>query len=76
MTSNQVIEAVFELDGDGEFDGDRDTTSAAIANHIGGSVVDAITLCVELEKKGQIRDGGWGWVLTDAGMKVMEVITA
>lgn len=70
MKSNQVIEAVFELEGTG------DTCAANIANHLGGSVVDAITICVELEKKQLIAPSDEGYRLTAAGVKRMEVLTA
>ena len=70
MKSNQIIEAVFELEGTG------DTCAAAIANHLGGSVVDAITICVKLEKDHLIAPSEEGYGLTAAGVKHMEVLTA
>lgn len=70
MKSNQVIESVFELEGTG------DTCAARIANHLGGSVVDAITICVELEKKQLIAPSKEGYGLTEAGLKRVEILTA
>lgn len=70
MKANKVIEAIFELE-------DSDNTSAsAIADHIGGSVVDVITICGQLKNDGLIEDVVGGFGLTDAGMDRLEVLTA
>ena len=70
MKANKVIEAIFELE-------DSDNTSAsAIADHIGGSVVDVITICGQLKNDGLIEDVVGGYGLTDAGMDRLEVLTA
>ena len=70
MKANKVIEAIFELE-------DSDNTSAsAIADHIGGSVVDVITICGQLKNDGLIEEVVGGYGLTDAGMDRLEVLTA
>lgn len=70
MKASKVIEAIFELE-------DSDNTSAsAIADNIGGSVVDVITICDQLKNDGLIEEVVGGYGLTDAGMDRLEVLTA
>lgn len=70
MKASKVIEAIFELE-------DSDNTSAsAIADNIGGSVVDVITICGQLKNDGLIEEVVGGYGLTDAGMDRLEVLTA